>query len=149
MRLLLRKSVPGLGDAGEVVDINDGYGRNYLIPRRLAVANTPENRRWIEADKLAQIQREAERMDRARLVGKSLQKALLQVKVKAQNDGSLYGSVNAGVVAQVIKDSKGFEVEERWILLEDPIRKIGDYDIHMRLPGDVEVTFKLTVLPED
>lgn len=149
MKLLLRHTVPNLGEAGEVVEISDGYGRNYLLPQRLAVPNTPDNRRAIEADKLRAIQREQERTDRAKAVGKSLKNALLQVHVKAQADGSLYGSVSRTVVVDVIKRSRGLEVEEGWVALENPIKKIGDYDLVLNLPGEQSVTFKLTVLPEE
>lgn len=149
MKLLLQSPVPGLGDVGDVVEISDGYGRNYLIPQRLAVANTPENRQILEADKLRHLQVEAERGERAKAAGKLLRNALLQVFMKAQKDGSLYGSVNQGVVARVVEESKGLPIEERWVQLAEPIRKIGDYDITLKMPGDAEVTFKLTVLPEE
>lgn len=149
MRLLLRQVVDNLGAVGDVVEVSDGYGRNYLLPQRLALANTPENRKLIEADKLQAIQREQDRADRAKLVAKSLKNALLQVHMKAQPDGSLYGSVSKTVVVEVVKRSRGLELDEGWIGLESAIKKIGDYDITLQLPGDQKVTFKLTVLPED
>jgi large subunit ribosomal protein L9 len=149
MKLLLRDKVPGLGVPGEVVECSDGYGRNYLIPQRLAVPNTPENRRLIEGEKLQYLQREALRQERAEATFKQLKNALLQVHLKAQQDGSLYGSVNQQIVAQVVKQSRGLEIEERWVQLDEPIKKIGDYDLTLRMPGDKSVTFKLTVLPEE
>lgn len=148
MKLLLRENVPGLGDAGDVVEASDGYGRNYLVPQRLAVANTARNRALLEAEKVARIQREQDRIERSKEVHKGLRNALLQTHMKAQKDGSLYGSVTAGVIAEVVKTSRGYALEERWIQLDNPIRKIGDYDIKLKLPNDLEVTFKLTVLPE-
>src|SRR5258706_1075794 len=98
MRLLLRQKVPGLGSPGDVVEIRDGYGRNYLLPQRLAVPNTPENRAQIENDRLGYLQREADRIEKAKELGKGLKNALLQVHMKAQKDGSLYGSVGPGVI---------------------------------------------------
>lgn len=148
MKLLLKERVPGLGDIGEVVEISDGYGRNYLLPQRLAVANTPDNRRAIETEKLLYLQREAERKELATAANKTLKNALLQVYMKAQDDGSLYGSVTTAVVADTILKAKGVKIEERWIQLADPIKKIGDYDIDLKMPGELETTFKLTVLPE-
>lgn len=149
MRLLLMEPVKGLGQVGDVVEVSDGYGRNYLLPQRLAVANTPENRREMETLRLIQLQREEERTALAERAGKDLKNALLQVKVKAQADGSLYGSVTQAVVADVVHKAKGYRLEERWILMDGPIKKIGDYDIQVRLPGDQETQFKLTVLPEE
>lgn len=149
MKLLLKDKVEGLGDQGEVVDVSDGYGRNYLLPQRLAVPNTPENRRKLETDRMVYLQREAKRAERAKEASKALKNALLQVRMKAQKDGSLYGAVTSQVVCEVVERSRGFEIEERWVQLEHPIRKIGDYDIVLKLPGDLEVKFKLTVLPED
>ncbi|MGE0707164.1 MAG: 50S ribosomal protein L9 [Planctomycetota bacterium] len=149
MKLLLLETVAGLGDMGEVVEVRDGYGRNYLLPQRLAVANTVENRREIETLRLVQLQREADRVKMAEHAVKDLARALLQVRMKAMPDGSLYGSVNAAVVVDVIEKAKGYRIEERWIVLPDgPIKKIGDYDVSAKLPNEREVTFKLTVLPE-
>ena len=72
MKLLLKVDLPGCGEAGEVVEIADGFGRNYLLPQRLAVPNTPENRLWIESEKLQRIQREADRKERAAALSKHL-----------------------------------------------------------------------------
>jgi large subunit ribosomal protein L9 len=149
MILLLKEKVPGLGEVGDVVEISDGYGRNYLIPQRLGVANTPENRRHIETQKLVTIQRESERRDLAQVALKALDRALLQVHMKAQRDGALYGSVTQSVVADTIQKAKGFRIEDRWVQLEEPIKKIGDYDLTLKMLGELEVTFKLTVLPEE
>lgn len=149
MRLLLMERVGGLGEVGDVVEVSDGYGRNYLLPQRLAVANTPENRREIETLRLIQLQREEERTALAERAGKDLKNALLQVKLKAQEDGTLYGSVTQAVVVDVVQKAKGYRLEERWVLMDGPIKKIGDYDISVKLPGDQETQFKLTVLPEE
>jgi large subunit ribosomal protein L9 len=148
MKLLLREKVAGLGEAGEVVECSDGYGRNYLVPQRLAIANTAKNRALIESEKVQKIQREAKRAERAKDIHKGLRNALLQTHQRAQKDGTLYGSVGAQTVAEVVKNLRGYEIEERWVQLENPIKKIGDYDIKLKLPNDLEVTFKLTVLPE-
>jgi large subunit ribosomal protein L9 len=148
MKLMLREKVPGLGDPGDVIEATDGYGRNYLLPQRLAVANTSRNRALLESEKVMKVQREAERIEKAKDVQKALKNALLQTHMKAQRDGSLYGSVSAGTVVEIVKNLRGFSLEERWVMLENPIRKIGDYDIKLKLPNDLEVTFKLTVLPE-
>lgn len=149
MRLLLMEPVQGLGAVGEVVEVSDGYGRNYLLPQRLAVANTPENQREIKTLRLIQLQREEERTALAERAVKDLKNALLQVKLKAQDDGTLYGSVTQSVVADVVQRAKGYRLEERWIQLPGQIKKIGDYDVVVRLPGDQQTQFKLTVLPED
>jgi large subunit ribosomal protein L9 len=149
MKLLLMERVVGLGDMGSVVEVSDGYGRNYLLPQRLAVPNTPDNQREIETLKLVQLQRQEERERLAEHAAKDLNRALLQVRMKAQSDGTLYGAVNASVVVGVIKTAKNYRIEERWVILPDgPIKKIGDYDVSVSLPGGRVTTFKLTVLPE-
>ncbi|MCA8923682.1 MAG: 50S ribosomal protein L9 [Planctomycetes bacterium] len=149
MRLLLREQVKGLGAPGEVVEVLNGYGRNYLIPQRLAVPNTPENRRLVEAERITWIQREAKRKELAEVAAGALKNALLQVYMRAQPDGTLYGSVSRAVVAKVIADQIKVDVEERWINLASPLKKIGDYDVSISLPTEEEVAFKLTVLPEE
>ncbi|MEZ6183606.1 MAG: 50S ribosomal protein L9 [Planctomycetota bacterium] len=149
MRLLLRERVKGLGAPGDVVEVQNGFGRNYLIPQNLAVPNTPENRRVVEAERMMWIQREAKRKELAEVAAGALKNALLQVYMRAQADGTLYGSVTRTVVAQVIEQQSKVPVEERWINLDAPIKKIGDYDVTISLPTDEEVPFKLTVLPEE
>jgi large subunit ribosomal protein L9 len=149
MKLLLQKKIKGLGEIGEIVEVANGYGRNYLLPQRLAVANTPDNRRRIEAHKLVEIKREADRLELAGTLGKVLKNALLQVYMKAQDDGTLYGAVNHKVVVDVVQKAKGVRIEERWVQLDTPIKKIGDYDIHLKMTGGAECTFKLTVLPDE
>lgn len=148
MRLLLRERVKGLGAPGDVVDVQNGYGRNYLIPQHLAVPNTPENRRYVEAERLRWVQLEAKRKELAEIAAGALKNALLQVFMRAQPDGTLYGSVNRAVVQKVIREQVKVEVEEKWINLGAPIKKIGDYDVTVSLPTDDDVAFKLTVLPE-
>lgn len=148
MRLLLRERVKGLGAPGDVVDVQNGYGRNYLIPQLLAVPNTPENRRYVEAERLRWIQHEAKRKELAEIAAGALKNALLQVFMRAQPDGALYGSVSRAVVQKVIREQVKVEVEEKWINLGSPIKKIGDYDVTVSLPTDEDVAFKLTVLPE-
>ena len=101
MKLLLQTSIPDLGTVGDVVDVSDGYGRNYLLPQRLAVANTPENRRSLETQKLIALQREEQRQELAQVSAKDLKNALLQVFMKAQEDGTLFGSVTRAIVAKV------------------------------------------------
>lgn len=149
MKLLLERKIKGLGEVGEIVEVANGYGRNYLLPQRLAVANTPDNRRRIEANKLVEIRREADRRELAGTLEKVLKNALLQVYMKAQDDGTLYGAVNQKVVVEVVQKAKGVRIEERWVQLETPIKKIGDYDIQLKMTGGAECTFKLTVLPEE
>ncbi len=148
MKLLLQENIKGLGEIGEIVDVSDGYGRNYLLPQRLAVPNTLFNRRLVEDNKVIEAQREIKRAALAEAVSKDLKNALLQINMKAKDDGGLYGAVTAGVVVDVIEKAKGFRVEERWVQLAQPIKKIGDYDIMLK-SGTTECTFKLTVLPEE
>ena len=111
MKLMLREKVPGLGDPGDVIEATDGYGRNYLLPQRLAVANTSRNRAILESEKVMKVQREAERIEKAKDVQKALKNALLQTHMKAQRDGSLYGSVSAGTVVEIVKNLRGFALE--------------------------------------
>ena len=102
----------------------------------------------IQSQKLKQLQRDATRKQLAEEVAKNLRNALLQVHMKAQEDGTLYGSVNQTIIANVVEQARGYRVEERWVQLESPIKKIGDYDISLKMPGEKECVFKLTVLPE-
>src|SRR5581483_8306053 len=131
MELILREEVPNLGRRGDVVQVKNGYGRNYLLPRKLAVPLTEGNRKMVEQQKSAALKRDAkEQADAQQLAGILSQTTLILTR-KAGETGTLFGSVTSLDIAEAL-EKKGFHVDRRKILLEDPIKQLGDFAVPVR-----------------
>ena len=146
MRVLLLKDIKRLGNAGQIKEVADGYARNYLIPRGLAVLATPGAKRRTEVQQAIAKQRE----DRVRTDGEALTERLsettLTFKVMASDKGRLYGSVTTADIAAQIEKQTGHPVDKRKVQLDEPIRLLGSHQVPVRLlPG---VTAEVTVVVE-
>ena len=148
MEILLREDVPKLGKMGEVVEVADGYARNYLLPKQIAVPATEENRRQIGKKVAAREEREEAELDRVQVLATRLDGFLCYVPERATEDGRLYGSVNAERIAQALRRS-GFEgIRPSSVGLDEPIEETGDYDIEVMLHPEVRVHVTVRVTPE-
>jgi len=145
MRIILRQDYPELGKAGEIVEVKDGYARNYLIPRKIAVAATKSNLRMIEAEKKLLESRLNREKKAAQKLAQQLEKLSLTVPMPVGEEDRLFGSVTSQTVADLLKE-KGFEIDKRKIELEEPIKALGIYTIPIKLYPDVEVKIKLWVV---
>ena len=148
MQVILTKEVLGLGDPGQVVTVKKGYGRNYLIPQGIAVEATKKNMASIKAHsaRIAAAQaREAEaiKSDADKLAG-----VVLAIKVKSGEGGKLYGSVTNMDLAAAL-EKQGFEIDRRRILLETPIKRLGDHVFKVKLHPQVVVNLTVTVEAEE
>ena len=145
MRLLLRRSVDHVGKIGDVVNVSDGYGRNYLLPEGLAVAVTPDNLRQIEIEKVKVAKMDDER--KQQLVGqaKTIDGAEIELLEKAQADDTLYGSVTPQMIAHVLKTRTEIDIDAKSIKITDPIKKLGIYDIEIRLHPEVSARVRVYV----
>ncbi len=146
MEVILREDVPDLGIIGEVVNVKPGYARNYLIPRGMAVvadqrnlANLAHQQAVIEAKKLKE-------RSSHEAMAEALGKQQLETEQRAGRGGKLFGSVTNLDVKKLL-DEKGFDIDRRRILLSDPIKEIGDYEVDIRVGQDVTTTIKLLVRP--
>jgi large subunit ribosomal protein L9 len=147
MEVILRADVPKLGHRGEVVNVAEGYARNYLLPRKMAVAATAGNRKVIEQEKAASVRREVTDKAQAEQLAKMLADVTVVVARKAGEEDQLYGSVTSIDVAEALQ-TKGYNVDRRKIHVEDPIRTLGEFQVPLRLHHDVEATVKLQVVRE-
>jgi large subunit ribosomal protein L9 len=147
MEVILRADVPKLGHRGEVVNVADGYARNYLLPRQMAVAATAGNKKVIEQEKAASVRREVTDKAQAEQLAKMLADVTVVVARKAGEEDQLYGSVTSIDVAEALQ-AKGYNVDRRKIQLEDPIRTLGEFQVPLRLHRDVEAAVKLQVVRE-
>jgi large subunit ribosomal protein L9 len=147
MKVLLNQDVAALGQIGDIVDVNPGYARNYLLPQRLAVEPTAANLKAIEAER-ARI--EAERIARRQELEKLAEKIRgreLTLTRMANELGHLYGSVSARDVAEALGE-EGLPVEPSEIIIHEPIRTLDKYELGIRLASDLEATVTLWVVPE-
>jgi large subunit ribosomal protein L9 len=147
MEVILRADVAKLGHRGEVVNVSDGYARNYLLPRKMAVLATAGNKKVIEQEKTAAVRRETTDRAQAEQLAKMLAGVTIIVARKAGEEDQLYGSVTSIDVAEALQ-AKGYSIDRRKIHLEDPIRTLGEFDVPLRLHHDVEATVKLQVVRE-
>jgi len=146
-KVLLREDVDDLGARGEIVRVRAGYARNYLLPRNLAVEATAGNVKGIEAERAALLKKEAK--ERATAEGQAQQIGSLQLefKRKAGEQGALYGSVTSMDVAEALQ-GRGYEIDRHRIHLREPLKRVGEYTVPVRLHRDVTIDLKVRVAPE-
>ena len=147
MNVILRQDVEKLGKTGDVVKVAPGYGRNYLIPRKLAVEATPGNMKIVEMEKVAQARRDHREKESAAILARDIVKLTVTVRRKAGEGGSLYGSVTAIDIADFLVTHK-IDIDKRKIQLEEPIKTVGEYQVPVRLHREVTVPIKVVVEAE-
>lgn len=148
MKVLLKKDVPGLGHVDEVHDVADGYGRNYLIPQGLAV-KASEGRVKMAKERAASQEAHEERMrEHAEALAEKLKDVTLDFTVKAGETGRLYGSITSSDIADAIERVVDIEVDRRNLLLERPIREVGEHTVELKLQGGVRAEVHVNVEAE-
>lgn len=149
MKVVLIQDVPKLGKKGEVINASDGYARNFLIPRGLAREATPEVLKQLEKEKEEEKKRlEALKRESENLLSE-LHKHVFKIKAKAGDGGKLFGSLTSANISDVISKTLSKEFDKKWIVLDNPIKALGTYDITVKLPGGVSGKIKVEVLREE
>jgi large subunit ribosomal protein L9 len=147
MQLILREDVPNLGRPGDVVKVRDGYARNYLLPRSLAIEANPKNLRAFEHQKrLALARREAKRGEALKLKQR-LEGLELRIAARAGEEGKLFGSVTNIDIERALRE-RGFDIERRKIALAEPLKQLGDFTVPVKLDPEIEASLKLSVIAE-
>ena len=147
MEVILRDHVDNLGKRGDVVKVADGYARNFLLPRNLALPATDANKQRISRERKIVEAKEAEERVAAEAVADRLSALDLQISRKVGENDTLYGSVTNGDIADLLKE-KGFDIDRRKILLPDPLRALGEANVPVKLHRDVTVQLKINVVKE-
>ncbi|HEU0185579.1 MAG TPA: 50S ribosomal protein L9 [Blastocatellia bacterium] len=147
MELLLKEDVDNLGARGDLVKVKPGYGRNYLLPRGLAIQATPGNKKQIELQRKALLKKEAVERDTATQQADLLKGVVLEFSRKVGEHGILYGSVTSMDIAEALA-SKGYEIDRRRILLRDPIKEPGEFEAPVKLHREVTTNIKVVVRKE-
>ena len=147
MEVILRQDVDKLGRRGEVVKVTEGYGRNFLLPRGLALAVTDANRAMIDKEKKAHEARVAKEKSENEALAQRIGALRYVAPRKVGANDALYGSVTSGDVADFLK-TKGIEIDKRRVQLEEPIKTLGEHEVKVRLHPEVSATLKLLVTKE-
>ena len=145
MKLILTQEVQGLGAAGDVVEVKDGYGRNYLIPRGFGIRWTRGGQKTVESIQKSRDARSVRDADHAAQVKATLEGSTFNVTVRAGDGGRLFGAVTAADIATAINDSGG-EVDKRTIIVGNPIKSLGPHTVTVKLHDDVEAQVSLNVV---
>jgi large subunit ribosomal protein L9 len=147
MEVILKEDVPNLGLRGEVVKVADGFGRNYLLPRKMAMQATEANKAVIEQMKVAAERRSATEKAQAEALVAKLEPVVLSFTRRAGEQGHLFGSVTSGDIASDLA-SQGFEIDRRKIQLGEPLKSLGDFKVAIRLHREVTARVTVKVLAE-
>lgn len=148
MQVILTQDVKGKGKAGELVKVNDGYARNYLLPRGLAVEANRGNVEAAKQQASAALHKKAKEKDAARQLAESMQDIEVKITVRCGEGGKLFGSVTSKEIAEQIKAQHGVEVEKKKIDLSEPIKAVGEYTATAKLYAGISTQLKVIVTAE-
>lgn len=148
MKLILTQEVPGLGSAGDVVDVRNGYGRNYLVPRRFAIVWTKGGEKTIDSIRASRDARSVRDADHAAQVKSKLEGSTFAVRVRSGDGGRLFGAVTPADIAGAINEVvTGDQVDKRTIVVVNPIKSLGAHTVTVKVHDDVEAQVSLNVVP--
>jgi len=148
MEVILREDVEKLGNRGELVKVAAGYARNFLLPRRLAVAATDANRKIVEQERQAHLRKEAKLKTESEDLAKLLTGVAVTIAQKAGENDQLFGSVTSKDIADALA-AKNFTIDRKKVQLDEPIRQLGEFKVPVRLHREVTAEITVTVIRED
>jgi large subunit ribosomal protein L9 len=148
MEVILREHVDNVGRRGEVVKVADGYARNYLLPRKLALLVTEGNKKQIEREREKFDVKESEERKVAEAIAERLNAVEIEIGRRVGDTQALFGSVTSGDIAEAL-NARGFEIDKRKLQLNEPIKKLGEYEVPVKLTRDVIARIKVRVIAEN
>lgn len=147
MKIILREDIESLGQAGDTVTVKDGYARNYLIPQKLAYPATRSYSRVFAEEKKLRDNRDARATAQAEQLAAKLGNLSLETSVKVGEEDKVFGAVTAADIAELLA-SKGYEIDKRDILLEEPLKALGIYNVPVKVATDIKAEVKVWVIKE-
>jgi large subunit ribosomal protein L9 len=147
MEVILLENIETLGSRGQVVKVANGYGRNYLLPKKMAVAATPQNRKWVEQQRTRFLKLEAKERGEAEDLGKLMEGITIVATRRSGEKGQLFGSVTAKDIEEGLA-AQGYKINRRKIHLGGPLKSVGEFDVPVKLHRDVTITVKVKVETE-
>ena len=149
MKVVFLQDVPKVANAGEIKEVADGYGRNYLIPKNLAVLADSAALRAAETQRKIKVHTQAQEEAKLADVAEQLSSQEITLKAKVGAKEHLYGSITSADIATELQNAIGLDIDKRKIELDEPIRQLGSYDVAVRLGKDIVSKIKVTVVPQD
>lgn len=148
MQIILREDIDKLGNRGDVVKVKDGYARNFLLPRKLAVNANESNKKIVEQERQAHLRKEATLKGQAEELGKLMANVTIVIRQKAGENDHLFGSVTAQDIANALEAQK-YTIDRKKIVLDEPIKQLGDYKVTVKLHKDVSVEIPVSVTKDE
>ncbi|NPV26761.1 MAG: 50S ribosomal protein L9 [Firmicutes bacterium] len=148
MKVILKQDVKNIGRKGDVVEVAEGYARNFLLPRRLAVEATAGRVKDLEVQKQIAASKKEKELQEAKALAAKLEGRLVRFRTKTGESGKLFGSVTTKEIAETLVKDFGLNIDKRKLELQGPIKVVGTYQVVARLYPGVQSTFKVEVLPE-
>lgn len=147
MKIILRKEIDKLGKAGEIVEAKNGYARNYLIPRGFAVPATPSNMKIYEQEKQAEQRKLQKEIEEAQALANQLNKVSITATIQVGEEDKVFGAVTNQTIADLLKE-KDFDIDRKKIILDEPLKALGVYEVPIKLHSEVEAQVKVWIVRE-
>jgi large subunit ribosomal protein L9 len=147
MKVILLKDIENLGKKYEIKEVSDGYARNYLIPKKLAKVANEKNLKWLEKQKEKEEKKAEEELKKVQEAASAIDGQEITIPVKVGEDGQLFESINIQKIYEKLKEA-GFEIKKNQILLESPIKELGEFPVKIKFPHNLEAEIKVIVVEE-
>lgn len=145
MKVILLKDIKGTGKAGDVINVSDGHGKNYLIPRGLAKEATEGNLKGLAQQRKSVEKKKQEELDAAKEMAKKIEDMKVVIQSKAGESGKLFGAITTSEIAEKMKQENGVELDRKKMVLKNPIKSTGEYDVEVKLHPEVKAHIKVIV----
>ncbi len=146
MKVILLQDVKKVGSKGDILEVAEGYARNYLFPRKLAVEATQGHLRDLEQKKAAEMKKKAQTLEKARELAAKLEMLTVKIPVKVGEGGKLFGSITSKDIAERLKNQHHIEIDKKKIDLENPIKSLGVYPVTAKLHQEVQARFQVQII---
>lgn len=145
MKVILQQDVKGKGKRGQMIEVSDGYARNYMLPRKIAVEATADNVNTMRMNDKAQQEKRQKEREEAFAISKKMKDMVVVVRAKGGGAGRLFGSVTTQEIAEAIQKQEGISIDKRKIVLEEQIKTVGEYTVKIKLGYEINAELKLRV----
>jgi large subunit ribosomal protein L9 len=145
MQVILTQDVKSLGKKGDLVNVSDGYARNFILPKKLGLEATPKNLNDLKLQKAAEEKRQKEILDEAKALAKEIESITMSLYIKAGEGGRTFGSISSKEIAGALKEQHGFDIDKKKLQLQEPIKTIGTHTVAVKLHPQVTAELKVKV----
>lgn len=146
MQIILTQDVKALGKKGEMVNVSDGYARNFILPKKLGVEANAKNLNDLKLQKAAEEKRQKEILEEAKLLGKDIESKTLEVRIKTGEGGRTFGSISSKEISQELKTQYGLDIDKKKLQVNDPIKTLGTHTVPVKLHPQVTAELKVKVV---